>query len=416
MATILELRQQRANLWEQQKTILDAADPIKGMAAEQQQIYDRMEADMDNLDQTIARLQKHEEQQARMSTSAGVAARSNPGAREEDSEKQTKDVREAFLAFLRGGMDNLRPEQRNIMQARFTVGVPDVRAAQSTSGTAGGYTVPTDLYNRIVETMKAYGGMRSSRATILRTSTGATLQIPTMDDTSNTGALVAENTVLAEQDLTFGQKSLGAYMFTSKIVRVSLQLLQDSAFDLETFLGRNLGTRIGRAVNSYLTTGTGSSQPQGVVTGSTQGKVGATGQTASIIYEDLVDLEHSVDPAYRANAEYMMHDSSLKVLKKLKDSQGRPLWVPGIAVSEPDTIMGYRYVINQDMPTMAANAKSLLFGDFSAYAIRDVLDIQMLRLVERYADYLQVGFVAFARHDGVLTETSAIKHYANSAT
>ena len=146
--------------------------------------------------------------------------------------------------------------------------------------------------------------------------------------------------------------------------------------------------------------------------------VGQVGQTTSVIYEDLVDLEHSVDPAYRAEAEFMFHDDTLKVLKKLKDADGRPLWLPGVAVREPDTILGYNYVINQDMPIMAANAKSILFGDFSKYMIRDVMDLMLLRLVERYADFAQVGFIAFSRHDGDLLDagTNPIKHYANSAT
>jgi len=207
-------------------------------------------------------------------------------------------------------------------------------------------------------------------------------------------------------------------MYTSKIVRISFQLLQDSAFDLESWLARKLGIRIARITNEHFTVGTGTSQPEGVVTGASQGKVGASGQTTSVTYPDLVDLEHSVDRAYRTNGQWMFHDSSLKALKKMEDSQNRPLWLPGIAQREPDMILGKPYIVNNDMPEMAASAKSILFGDFSAYCIRDVLGVQLLRLVERYADYLQVGFLAFARHDGGMLDagTGPIKYYQNSAT
>jgi HK97 family phage major capsid protein len=211
---------------------------------------------------------------------------------------------------------------------------------------------------------------------------------------------------------------LNAYVYTSKLVLVSNQLLQDSAFDLETFLSIKLGTRIARAINTHFTVGTGTSQPNGVVTAATSGKVGLVGQTLSLIYDDLIDLEHAVDPAYRNGAKFMMHDQSLKVVKKLKDTTGRPLWLPGLAFKEPDTINGYGYSINQDMPVMAANAKSVIFGDFSRYYIRKIPAVQVLRLTERYADYNQTGFLAFQRWDGNLVDagTHPIQYYANSAT
>ncbi len=212
--------------------------------------------------------------------------------------------------------------------------------------------------------------------------------------------------------------TIQAFMYSSKLVRVSFQLLQDSAFDLNSFLARKLGERIGRITNTHFTTGDGTAKPNGVVTASTQGKVGATGQTTSVKYEDLVDLEHSVDPAYRNGAEWTMHDNTLGAIKKLVDSQGRPLFVPGIAANAPDTILGYSFVSNNDVAQMAANAKSILFGNFSKYLIRDISGFQMLRLVERYAEFFQVGFIGYSRHDGDLIDagTNPIKHYANSAT
>jgi HK97 family phage major capsid protein len=182
------------------------------------------------------------------------------------------------------------------------------------------------------------------------------------------------------------------------------------------FLGSALGTRIGRITNRDFTLGTGSANPNGIVNAATLGKTGATGQQASVIYGDLVDLEHSVDPAYRAGARFMMHDQSLKVIKKLVDSQGRPLWMPGLVGGAPDTILGYPFTINQDLATMATSAKSILFGDFSKYIIRDVAEVSVLRLDERFAEFHQVAFLAFARVDGDLLDagTNPVKWYANT--
>jgi HK97 family phage major capsid protein len=160
------------------------------------------------------------------------------------------------------------------------------------------------------------------------------------------------------------------------------------------------------------------------VTASASGKVGTTGQTLTVTYDDLVDLVHSIDPLYRGpRARFMLHDSSLKVIQKLKDTQNRPIWVaglgePSLAAPNPSTILGYPYTINPDMPVMAANAKSILFGDFSNYLVREVTDFTVLRLVERYAEYLQVAFIGFQRVDGNLINagTNPIKFYQNSAT
>ena len=148
------------------------------------------------------------------------------------------------------------------------------------------------------------------------------------------------------------------------------------------------------------------------------GKTGTTGQTTSVIYDDLVDLTHSVDPAYRAGAKFMMNDSSLKVVRKLKDSQNRPLWEPSVQAGVPDSLLGFPVVTNQDVATMAANAKSILFGRLDKYKTRIVKDVTILRLVERFAENLQVAFLLFMRADGALLDagTNPVKYYANSAT
>jgi HK97 family phage major capsid protein len=310
---------------------------------------------------------------------------------------------------------------RNELSLRFASRAPrtrdEARALGVASGSAGNYTVPEGFQRTLEEALLTYGGMREN-ATILRTDSGSDLPFPTVNDTAQKGAILAENTAASEQDVAFGQLIFNAYKYSSKMIRVSVELLQDSAFNLEEYLGRALGERIGRITNEHFTKGTGSSQPNGIVTAATLGKTGANGQTTSVTYADLIDLQHAVDPAYRHNAVWMLHDSTVKALKKLVDAENRPLWSSGVALGEPDTILGSRYVINQDMPVMAASAKSILYGDVSKYLIRDVSDIQLVRLNERYGEYHQVGFLAFSRHDGDLLDagTNPVKYYANSAT
>lgn len=326
---------------------------------------------------------------------------------------------EIFFKWCAVGMAELDPDERKFMAARRQE-LPGIRADQGVgTGAAGGFTVPQGFYALVESALKQYGGMREA-ASDLTTDSGASIPMPTDNDTAQIGELLAENTAAAAQDVTFGSVTLDSFMYSSKIIKVSIQLLQDSAFDMATYLAGKLADRIGRITNAHFTTGTGTGQPRGVSVAAVSGKVGTTGQTLSVIYADLVDLEHSVDPAYRRSPKcrFMMHDSSLKVIKKLVDAQSRPLWLPGLAVQAPDTILGYPYTINQDVAVMAANARSILFGDFSKYFVRSVRGLTMMQLRERYAEFLQVGFLGFQRFDGDLIDagTNPIKYYANSAT
>ena len=418
---LLELRERRMGLVKQAQDILVAA-PAEGMSPEDEQRFDRLMGEADKVEANIKRAEDLDADQRDIESAYRPAVK--PDTRDDSDPEQRaaaahKAESRAFTAYLRGGVSNLKGEQRQIMEARF-----ESRSLAEATGSTGGYLVPQDFYRKLTEAMKWYGGMRQSGATVLQTSDGATMPFPSDNDTSNSGAILAENAQATETDMGFGSISLAAYTYTSKIVTVPLNLVQDSAFDLDSYLARKLGIRIGRIHNTHFTVGTGSSQPRGVVIDATSGKVGTTGQTTTIIYDDLVDLEHAVDPAYRPQAKFMLHDSSLKVIKKLKDGSQRPLWrssLEGIGVSigsNPDTINGYPYVVNNDMAVMAANAKSVLFGDFSNYFIRDVLGVQVMRLTERYADFFQVGFIAFARADGALVDagTHPVAYYANSAT
>jgi len=186
--------------------------------------------------------------------------------------------------------------------------------------------------------------------------------------------------------------------------------MQDSAFNMDTEIGGALGERLGRSMNEYATTGSGTAQPNGAVTASVLGATAAS--SSAVTHDELLDLKHSVDPAYRTGAEWMFNDSTLLMLKKLKDNDARPLWAPGITVGAPNTIDGDTYVINQDMPSFEATVKPILYGNFGKFVIRDVLDVQLVRLVERYAEYHQIGFIAIMRFDSELIDagTNPLKH------
>ncbi len=287
--------------------------------------------------------------------------------------------------------------------------------AQSTT-TTGGYTVADSMMQALEVSLLAFGGMRQV-ATIVRTATGGPLPVPTTNDTAQKGRLLSENTAATETEMTFGQIVFDAYKYSSDYVLASVEFLQDSSIDVAAFLGSALGTRIARLQNDHYTTGTGSSQPNGVVTAASTSSVTFVG-TATVSYDNIIDLIHSVDPAYRSNGRFMFHDGGLKMLKKVKiaqysgDTGGVPLWQPSLVAGQPDLIHGYPYIVNQSMTTPATGVKSILFGDFSKYWIRDVREVELMRLNERFAEQHSVAFLAFARSDGDLIDagTDPIKY------
>lgn len=400
-----ELRRQRAALIEQARAILNSVPEGQTMTGEQEAQFDRMMADADRLLKTIEAAEKVE------NLARDLEQPVRGQVLEQDQKPEEVALyRSAIIRWIRSGSEALAAEERDVLS--------HYRAQSAVTESAGGYTVAQDFYRRIVDAMKAFGGVEEAGAFVIETETGADMPIPTANDTANKGAILAENTASGAQDIAFGQVVLKAYKYTSKTVLVPFELLQDAAVDIESYIARKLGERIGRAINEHFTTGDNDSKPQGVVPFSALGKTGANGQTTSVTYDDLVDLEHALDPAYRRNARWMMHDQTLKAIKKLKDSEGRPLWLPGLAVREPDTILGYPFVVNQDMPQMAASAKSILFGDFSNYWIRRVMGIELFRITDKYIESGQVGFLAFARMDGrgVNAGRNPVVHYANSAT
>ena len=400
MRTLLD---QRANAWSQVQDI-QARREAAGYepTAEDGETYTRALDEVERLGREIEEEERAERLDAVMNRPAGDMRSTTPvpgGTAVDQGEQYSR----AFDAFLRRGMLDISAEERQIVQ-RGLVTDSEIRAQATTSGAAGGYLVPTEFWDRLIETLKAFGGVLGLALT-LTTDSGAEILWPTTG-VAVKGAIVAENTQHGEQDETFDQASVKAHLYSSKITRVSFQLLQDSAINLNTWLPRRLGERIGRAVAEHLATGTGSGQPQGLITGLTLSH--ETGTASKVGYDDLVELEHKVDPAYRGRARYVLADSALRELRKLKDTTGRPLWVPTVAEGVPSTINGRAYTIDNSFPTFADEAAPIVFGDIeAAYLVRQVRGAQVLRLTERYADYLQVGFLGFQRLDAVVQDTAA---------
>ncbi|MGQ0444736.1 MAG: phage major capsid protein [Beijerinckiaceae bacterium] len=225
-------------------------------------------------------------------------------------------------------------------------------------------------------------------------------------------------------DFVFGSVTLGAYKFTSGIVPVSFEIAQDSGVDLASAILDLFGKRLGRGQNTFFTTGTGTAQPQGVVTGATLGFQLPAGNATTLTYEGLIQLYQSVDPDYRCspNCAFMCNDATLTSIKLLSDSSARPLWLPDTIPQPPGspfhgTLLGKPLVVNNAMANMAANAKCVLFGDFSQYGIRMVRGAAMLPLNDSaYASSGQSAYVMFTRADGRVVQGQAIKYLQNSAT
>lgn len=268
------------------------------------------------------------------------------------------------------------------------------------SGTAGGFTVAPEFVASLERAMLAYNGVREV-ANVMRTSTGAPMPWPTINDTSNSGERIDENTAVATTpDPTVGTVTFNAYKYSSKLIPVSEELLNDSAFNMAAEIFPMLGERIGRIQAVDFTTGTGSNQPHGAMTGASEG-VDAAGTSLTI--DDLLNLIRSIDPAYRKDPStaFMCHDTILGKLLQLRDSEGRPYLLENYRDGERVvTLQGFKFVINQAMASSMANTnKTVLFGTWSKYKIRDVNTIRLKRLDERYAEKDQIGFVAFLRSD-----------------
>lgn len=417
MSTVKELREKQARIATNARAKFDEIkdDTPAERAAEIEREFDAMMTEHDGLGERIARAEKLEAAEAR--ANAGDPRRPKgddrtaPGAGDE-----APTYRSAFHRMLSVGGDvsELSAEERQILRAGF-VREADPERRMQTAGTAaaGGYTVPTELADFIDKAMKDWGPMYDEDiCTPINTTAGNSMKIPTIDDTAKSAGAHTEGTALTDdgsEDATFGQASLDAYVADTEWIKWSFELAQDSIFNVEQLLGQLLGERLGRKANAWLTTGTGASQPNGVVTASSLGIT--TALDTAFTSDELIDLQHSVNAAYRRSpkARWMFSDQTLKVIRKLKDGDGNYLWQMGdVRSGAPATLLDHPYSINDDMPSIATGAKPILFGDFGRYYVRRV-GRQVIGVVrERF--WPDLGIAGLVRLDGEIGQAGAIKH------
>ena len=396
----IELRGKRAELIKQATNIVEAAQAEgRSLNAEEKTKFDAMEADARGIKEQIDVLERTAEMKKELAANAEVR---------EAAPKATR--KGAFEKYLRNGMSSLNANERSMMaELRGT----STQVAGTDS--LGGFLVPQDFSNEL-DIATLFTGEVERLAKKLNTAGGALLDYPTINDTATDAGLTNEAAAVTVQDMTFANAQLSAYNYASQ-VRVSMQLLQDNAFDLNAFLAESMGERIARATNAAFTTGSGSSQPQGIITGATLGNTAAS--ATAIAADDILDLVHSLDPSYRNKPSFglMAHDNVIAAIRALGigSSNDFPIFIPSMAAGEPDKLFGYNLYYNNDMESsIATGNKTLLAADFSKFVVRTAGGVQFVRLNERYMDELEVGYVAFARKDSKVLDTRAVKYLAQA--
>jgi len=397
--SIQELREERSNIAAQMTALVEKPDDQAWTDDDQKQYNDlkaaigKVDGEIQRREETLNLTQGQQNHVQNVSEQLGIG-------NDEAMARELK-LKDCTNSWLRGGVEAMTADQREFMRNE----VQRANAAMGTQEANNGQAlVHREFVARLLEAMKAFGGMRNV-ATILNTATGNAMDMPTTDATAEEGEIVGESASVSDQDTEFGSVSMGAHKYSSKSIAVPFELLQDSGIDLEAYIIRLMAMRLARIQNKHFTIGTGTGQPEGIVTASAVGKTSAS--ATAITFSELKHLIHSVDPIYRESGGcgFMFNDMTLRDLSDEKDNDGRPIWLPGVAEGDPDRIYKYPYQINQHMAGVGANAKPVLFGDFSHYTIRDVMALMMFRMTDSaFTLKGQVGFVGFQRSDGKLLD------------
>lgn len=421
MATIKELREQAARTLTEARSMLDSISDksTKEQRAEAEQAVDRALSEVSDIEARAERIGKLEEMEKRANAAREAEERSarelkRPGA-DAGETRNGGDMtyREAFHEYLRaqGQKSEMTAEARAVLAKGYS---KIETRAQTTTDAAGGFTVPEELANILVQSMLAWGPMYDPGITTeLVTAGGGRITMPTVNDTTTAVVKHVQGTTLTDDggaDVTFGEKVLEAFAFNTEWLRVSKELADDSIFAMETILGNLLGERLGRRANLELTVGDGDGDPNGVVTASTLGKTAAS--ATAITFDEIMDLEHSVDPAYRVGprVRYMFNDATLLAVRKLKNGQGDYIWQMGnVQAGVPPTLNGRPYSINQAMASIATGNRSMVFGDFSKYYVRKV-GAPLIGAIQDKDFWPGFGIAGYIRFDGELADAAAVKH------
>lgn len=395
------LLEQRANVWEQAKTLLDtAAAEKRELTAEEDASYTRMTADIESLRAKADKLVE-DQRNADAAEESLRSLMSKPERREEPQENE--ELRKFFAG-----------ETRSIQVAPSQA---EARALSKGTATAGGNTVPTSFYGQLWEHMIETATLAGGGATIFTTNSGENFEVPI---TTNHGAAaaVAEAAAIGGTDPAFSKRTLGAFKF-GQLITVSRELVEDSGVDLEGYLARAVGRNLGNAFGAKLVTGAGTTEPTGITVSSTLGVTGGTGVVGVPTLDNLIDLFYSVISPYRdqSTAKWLMKDSTAGAVRKIKDTTNNYIWQPSVVEGQPDRLLNKAVLTDPNVAGTGLNAKSVLFGDLSAYAVRIVNGIRF----ERSDDYAfandQITFRAVLRGDGLLIDqTGAVKHFVGAAS
>ena len=388
MSKVLELREKRAKLWEQAKNLLDTAKRVDDvLTAEDEAEYEKMETDIVAMGREIEMLERQAALDLEMQkpTTSPITNKPSTGV-DTKTGRASDDYKGAFWKTM---------HQRDTSP---TV----LNALQIGTESEGGYLVPEEYEAKLIESLKEENIIRSMATVVL--SSGEK-KIPVVASNGMANWTDEEGEIL-ESDDSFGQISLGAHKLSS-IIKVSEELLNDSAFNLEQYIAKEFTRRISTAEEAAFINGTGASRPTGLLQ---SGQIGVTaGSNVAITADEIIDLYHSLKAPYRKKAEFITNDMTVKTIRKLKDTTGQFMWQPGLQAGNPDTILNRPIKTSSHMPTIAAGAKLMIFGDISYYWIADRQGRVFQRLNELFAKNGQVGFKVTQRVDGKLTLPEAVK-------
>ena len=397
MNQILALREKRANLWNETKAFLESHRAEDGtVSAEDNVTYEKMEADVVALGKEIDRLERQAAIDREMDQPTASPLVSRPVA--PSAQKQGRASDEYKTAFW--GMIRNRVATPGVMNA-----------LQVGTDSEGGYLVPDEYERTLVQGLEEENVLRSL-CTVIQTSSGDR-KIPLVAS-HGTASWVDEEGTIPDSDDVFGQISIGAHKVAT-MIKVSDELLQDSVFNIESYIAAEFARRIGAAEEEAFITGNGTGKPTGLLHATNGAGIGVTTNGNTPTADEIFDLIHSIKSVYRKKAVFLLNDRTLKALRKLKDGQGQYLWQPGLKEGQPDTLLNYRLVTSPFMPEIDSGNKVILFGDFKSYWIADRQGRSFQRLNELYAATGQVGFRATQRVDGRLVLAEAMKCLAVKA-
>ena len=442
------LKEERANVWDGMTVVMEKMDKGERLTVEDRQAFDKGEARLQEIEEDLGRVDRYKKQERAKDDQASEL---NITRDQRDGEQD--GYYDAFKAYLKRGQTGLTQEQRAALDANA------LQTAGAGVSTAGGYLIPQGFWRNLQIALKAYGGLLDL-CNILPTATGAPMPWPTNDPTSIVGSYITEGNQLSLQDYVFGQGMLFAWTITSNIILASIQIIEDSAFDVDQFVTDRAGEAIGRKIAAELHTGAGSGSK--ALTGIHTANAAlatpriyqqASGETVNnlsnpnaaspvlakglISFQSIAGMVHSIDPAYRAGSHpqssdqgqgkaaaggccWVMNDTVLTNLRTLTDGFGHPLWQPNVQQGETDMLWGFPYRIDQNMPSVSSSDNTvggLWFGDFHrALLVRQVQGGGAMRLTERYADYLQVGYLVHVRMDSQPNDMRAVVEYETWAT